>query len=119
MMLLVLTIERYVSVCHPGFVRPVMGPPRWVFRIQYILFKQPFSYIRRRVTVVLIPLVTFIIYLPSVFRGEIIKCVLPDDGTAFYHQRDNDEFLETLFYSVLAYKAHTIFAFFFLIDTFS
>lgn len=28
MMLLVLTIERYVSVCHPGFVRPVMGPPR-------------------------------------------------------------------------------------------
>lgn len=27
MMLLVLTIERYVSVCHPSFTRPVMGPP--------------------------------------------------------------------------------------------
>lgn len=30
MMLLILTIERYVSVCHPGFVRPVMGPPRYI-----------------------------------------------------------------------------------------
>lgn len=27
MMLLVLTIERYVSVCHPSFTRPVVGPP--------------------------------------------------------------------------------------------
>lgn len=26
-MLLVLTVERYVSVCHPSYMRPVMGPP--------------------------------------------------------------------------------------------
>lgn len=51
-------------------------------------------------TVVLIPLITFIVYLPSVFRGEIIKCVLQNDGTIIYHKRDNDEFLRTIFYSV-------------------
>lgn len=28
LMLLVLTIERYVSVCHPGHMRPALGPPR-------------------------------------------------------------------------------------------
>lgn len=31
MMLLVLTIERYVCVCHPDRSRPVMGPPRCEF----------------------------------------------------------------------------------------
>lgn len=29
-MLLVLTIERYVSVCHPTHMRPALGPPRYV-----------------------------------------------------------------------------------------
>jgi hypothetical protein len=29
-MLLVLTIERYVSVCHPSHMRPALGPPRFV-----------------------------------------------------------------------------------------
>lgn len=28
-MLLVLTIERYVSVCHPSHMRPALGPPRY------------------------------------------------------------------------------------------
>ena len=28
LMLLVLTIERYVSVCHPTHMRPALGPPR-------------------------------------------------------------------------------------------
>lgn len=28
LMLLVLTIERYVSVCHPSHMRPALGPPR-------------------------------------------------------------------------------------------
>lgn len=80
MMLLVLTIERYVSVCHPGYIRPVMGPPH--------------------VTVVVIPLLTFIIYLPSVFRGQIVKCVWESDGPYVYYRRDNTEFLGTMFYSV-------------------
>lgn len=30
-MLLVLTIERYVSVCHPSHMRPALGPPRWAY----------------------------------------------------------------------------------------
>lgn len=53
-----------------------------------------------RLTVILIPLATFIIYLPSVFRNELVTCVLPSDGSIIYQKRDNAEFLETLFYSV-------------------
>ncbi|XP_055615804.1 probable G-protein coupled receptor B0563.6 [Toxorhynchites rutilus septentrionalis] len=78
-MLLVLTIERYVSVCHPGHIRRICPP---------------------RVTVVLIPVLTFLIYLPSVLRGEIVKCVLQSDGTIMYHKRDNMRFLDSLFYSI-------------------
>lgn len=39
MMLLILTVERYVSVCHPSFTRPVMGPPGYasiIFLLSYI-----------------------------------------------------------------------------------
>ncbi|KAL5277250.1 hypothetical protein ACFFRR_002464 [Megaselia abdita] len=89
MMLLVLTIERYVSVCHPGYIRPVMGPPR--------------------VTVVVIPLLTFIIYLPSVFRGQIVKCVWELEGPYVYYRRDNTEFLGTLFYAVYKIILEVIF----------
>ncbi|XP_055915039.1 probable G-protein coupled receptor B0563.6 [Eupeodes corollae] len=89
MMLLILTIERYVSVCHPGYIRPVMGPPR--------------------MTVILIPVVTFFIYLPSVFRGELIKCVLQADGTFVYFRRENSEFLSTLFYSVYKVMLEVLF----------
>lgn len=58
-------------------------------------------------TVILIPLATFIIYLPSVFRGEIIKCVLENDRSIIYHKRDNVEFLNTMFYSVSSYFFNT------------
>ncbi|XP_065077448.1 probable G-protein coupled receptor B0563.6 [Ochlerotatus camptorhynchus] len=78
-MLLVLTIERYVSVCHPGHIRRFCPP---------------------RVTVALIPVLTFLIYLPSVLRGEVVKCVLQSDGTIMYHKRDNMKFLDSLFYSI-------------------
>ncbi|XP_055371328.1 probable G-protein coupled receptor B0563.6 [Condylostylus longicornis] len=89
MMLLVLTIERYVSVCHPGYHRPVMGPPR--------------------LTVILIPLATFIVYLPSVFRGEILKCAFEPEGVYIYYRRDNEEFLGTLFYAVYKVTLEIIF----------
>ncbi|XP_017482808.1 PREDICTED: probable G-protein coupled receptor B0563.6, partial [Rhagoletis zephyria] len=89
MMLLVLTIERYVSVCHPGFSRPVMGPPG--------------------IVVFLTTLVTFIIYTPSVFRGVLVKCILQTDGNYVYFRRDNNEFLKTLFYSVYKVMLEVIF----------
>ncbi|XP_055611905.1 probable G-protein coupled receptor B0563.6 [Uranotaenia lowii] len=79
LMLLVLTIERYVSVCHPGHIRRICPP---------------------KVTVALIPVLTFLIYLPSVLRGEIVKCVLQSDGTIMYHKRDNMKFLDSLFYAI-------------------
>ncbi|XP_061397371.1 probable G-protein coupled receptor B0563.6, partial [Musca vetustissima] len=89
MMLLVLTIERYVSVCHPSFTRPVMGPPGLI--------------------VFLTTLITFIIYLPSVFRGELIKCVLQTDGSYVYFRRDNNAFMTTIFYNVYKVMLEVIF----------
>jgi hypothetical protein len=67
MMLLVLTVERYVSVCHPGSTQPVMGPPRLI--------------------VPLIPLFTFLLYLPSAFRYQLRLCASPD-GPLFYERED-------------------------------
>ncbi|KAG5681340.1 hypothetical protein PVAND_010785 [Polypedilum vanderplanki] len=80
LMLLVLTIERYVSVCHPTHMRPALGPPK--------------------LTVFLILIGTFVIYLPSLFRYEVIKCVLFTDGSITYYKRNNYDFLDSMFYSV-------------------
>jgi hypothetical protein len=51
----------------------------------------------------MIPIVTFIIYLPSIFRYEVVKCVLSvngSNGSITYYKRNNDEFIESMFYSV-------------------
>ncbi|XP_060663657.1 probable G-protein coupled receptor B0563.6 isoform X1 [Drosophila nasuta] len=89
MMLLVLTIERYVSVCHPGCTRPVIGPPGLV--------------------VFLTSFLTFIIYLPSIFRGELIKCMLVPNNVFVYLRRDNTDYQRTLFYSVYKVMLEVIF----------
>lgn len=82
MMLLALTVERYVSVCHPGrHTRPLCGPPH--------------------LTVVLIPLATFLVYLPSVFRGEITTCLLEPGGPLIYQKRENQSFLNSWYYQVI------------------
>ncbi|XP_066582188.1 probable G-protein coupled receptor B0563.6 isoform X2 [Prorops nasuta] len=81
MMLVALTVERYVSVCHPGqYTRPLCGPPN--------------------LTVALIPLATFLLYIPSIFRGEITTCLLAPSGPIIYQKRDNQSFLDSLFYQV-------------------
>ncbi|XP_043676100.1 probable G-protein coupled receptor B0563.6 [Vespula pensylvanica] len=81
MMLLALTVERYVSVCHPGqHTRPLCGPPH--------------------LTVALIPLATFLVYLPSVFRSEVTTCFLTSEGPLIYQKRENQSFLHSLFYQV-------------------
>ncbi|KAH8288175.1 hypothetical protein KR054_006663 [Drosophila jambulina] len=89
MMLLVLTIERYVSVCHPGFARPVMGPPG--------------------VVVFFTCLATVIVYLPSIFRGELIKCILGSSDVYVYLRRDNTIYQQTLFYRVYKIMLEVIF----------
>jgi hypothetical protein len=80
MMLLALTVERYVSVCHPGRNQPFMGPPRLI--------------------VSLIPLLTFLLYLPNVFRYELRPCLLQPDGALSYQRLDNTPFLNSVFYSM-------------------
>lgn len=82
MMLLALTVERYVSVCHPGqHTRPLCGPPH--------------------LTVVLIPLATFLVYLPSVFRDEITTCLLTPGSSLIYQKRENQSFLNSWYYQVI------------------
>ncbi|XP_076170579.1 putative G-protein coupled receptor B0563.6 [Ptiloglossa arizonensis] len=90
MMLLALTVERYVSVCHPGqHTRPLCGPPH--------------------LTVVLIPLATFLVYLPSAFRGEITTCFLAPGGPVIYQKRENQSFLDSLFYQVYKVALEIVF----------
>lgn len=80
-MLLALTVERYVSVCHPGqHPQPLCGPPHLV--------------------VTLIPMVTFLVYLPNVFRGEITTCLVSFGGSLIYQKRDNSTFMHSIFYQV-------------------
>ncbi|XP_033250102.1 probable G-protein coupled receptor B0563.6 isoform X1 [Drosophila miranda] len=89
MMLLVLTLERYVSVCHPGVTRPVMGRPGLV--------------------VFLTSLVTIIAYLPSIFRGELIKCILSSPDVYVYLRRDNTIYQQTMFYKVYKIMLEMVF----------
>lgn len=82
MMLLALTVERYVSVCRPGqHTRPLCGPPH--------------------LTVALIPLATFLVYLPNVFREEVATCLLALGGPVIYQKRENHSYLDSLFYQVI------------------
>ncbi|KAK2579674.1 hypothetical protein KPH14_011596 [Odynerus spinipes] len=90
MMLLALTVERYVSVCHPGqHTRPLCGPPH--------------------LTVTLIPLATFLVYLPSLFRNEVTTCLLASEGPLIYQKRENQSFLHSLFYQIYKVVLEIIF----------
>ncbi|XP_053593849.1 probable G-protein coupled receptor B0563.6 isoform X1 [Microplitis demolitor] len=90
MMLLALTIERYVSVCHPGqHTRPLCGPPYF--------------------TVSLIPLATFLVYLPSVFKGEVITCLLSSSDSVIYQKRDNSSFMHSIFYQIYKVVLEVVF----------
>lgn len=68
MMLLALTLERYVSVCHPGHARPILGSPK---RAVWI-----------------IPLSTFLLYLPATFRSQVTLCRLHPKGVPIYRRQD-------------------------------
>lgn len=68
LMLLALTIERYVSVCHPGYARPLLGPPKRV--------------------VVFITLATFLVYLPATFRSKVTACSLYPSRMVVYQRQD-------------------------------
>lgn len=90
-----------VSAIHP------ICDQRWVLPGNFIssdlLMAAPWTIILIsdfRVTVILLPILTFVIYLPSLFRHEVVKCVLYADGSITYYKRDNLEFLQTMFYSV-------------------
>ncbi|KAL6442236.1 hypothetical protein ACFW04_002478 [Cataglyphis niger] len=90
MMLLALTVERYVSVCHPGqHTRPLCGPPH--------------------LTVALIPLVTFFVYLPWVFRGEVTTCLLEPDGPLIYQKGENRTFLHSLYFQIYKIMLEVVF----------
>ncbi|XP_063240811.1 probable G-protein coupled receptor B0563.6 isoform X1 [Bacillus rossius redtenbacheri] len=88
MMLLALTVERYVSVCHPGTTRPLMGPPS--------------------LAVALIPLLTFLVYLPTAFRSELRHCALSSGGLVYY-RRPNLSFQQSGFYSVYKVLLEVVF----------
>ncbi|XP_066148422.1 probable G-protein coupled receptor B0563.6 isoform X1 [Euwallacea fornicatus] len=89
MMLLALTLERYVSVCHPGHARPILGSP-----------------IR---AVILIPILTFILYVPAMFRSYVRTCRLMPDGELIYQRTENTAYVTHPAYSVYKIVLEVIF----------
>ncbi|KAH1010117.1 hypothetical protein HUJ05_004469 [Dendroctonus ponderosae] len=80
MMLLALTLERYVSVCHPGHARPILGSP-----------------IR---AVTLIPIITIILYIPVVFRSYVKTCMLTPENYLIYQRTENTAYISHPVYSI-------------------
>ncbi|KAJ8977784.1 hypothetical protein NQ317_014690, partial [Molorchus minor] len=82
MMLLALTLERqvYISVCHPGRARPILGNPRRA--------------------VALIPTFTFALYIPIIFRSQIRTCRLAPEGIVIYQRMEDTEYIVHPLYSV-------------------
>jgi hypothetical protein len=92
LMLLALTVERYAAVCQLGGG----SSPR-----------------RARLAVALIPVLTFLLYLPNTFRAQLTRCGAPhsaDNGlTVVYQKRDNMRFLNSPFYSIYKVALEVIF----------
>ncbi|CAH1161881.1 unnamed protein product [Phyllotreta striolata] len=80
LMLLALTLERYVSVCHPGHARPILGSPIRV--------------------VTVIPLITLILYIPNLFRNRVRTCQFLPKGIIIYQRVEDTEYLMSPLYSV-------------------
>jgi len=91
-MLLALTVERYAAVCQLGGG----SSPH-----------------RARTAVALIPVFTFLLYLPNAFRTHLTRCGAPygPDGemTVVFQRRDNLRFLHSPFYSVYKIALEIIF----------
>ncbi|CAB3362213.1 Hypothetical predicted protein [Cloeon dipterum] len=92
LMLLALTVERYAAVCQlSGGSSPQ----------------------RARTAVALIPVLTFLLYLPNAFRTHLTRCGAPygPDGemTVVFQRRDNVRFLSSPFYSIYKIALEIIF----------
>lgn len=87
MMLLALTLERYVSVCHPGHARPILGSPRRA--------------------VALIPAATFILYIPNMFRSQIWTCRF--EGVIRYQRQEATWYTEQTIYGIYKVALEFIF----------
>ncbi|XP_056631675.1 probable G-protein coupled receptor B0563.6 [Diorhabda sublineata] len=89
MMLLALTLERYVSVCHPGHARPILGSPVRV--------------------VTIIPVFSTIFYIPIIFRNEVRTCQLLPEGTIIYQRVEDTVYLNSPLFSVYKIVLEVIF----------
>lgn len=89
MMLLALTLERYVSVCHPGHARPILGSP-----------------IR---AVTLIPILTFVTYIPVMFRSYVQTCTVLPQIQLIYQRTENTLYIMHPCYSVYKIILEVIF----------
>lgn len=89
LMLLALTLERYVSVCHPGYIRPLLGSPRRA--------------------VALIPFITFILYIPTLFRNQIRTCRLVSENITIYQRMEDTNYVNHFLYDIYKVILESIF----------
>lgn len=88
-MLLALTLERYVSVCHPGHARPILGSPRRA--------------------VALIPIATFLLYLPQAFKNNVGACRLTPTSPINYRRQEVASVINDPFFKIYLYVLELVF----------
>ncbi|XP_037082177.1 probable G-protein coupled receptor B0563.6 [Pollicipes pollicipes] len=84
LMLVALTTERYISVCHPVRAHNQTNEGR-----------------RARLTLALLPVCTFIIFSPYTLRNSVTACLASDNSTT-YRIAENLAFTQSVYY--LVYK---------------
>ncbi|OXU22072.1 hypothetical protein TSAR_011758 [Trichomalopsis sarcophagae] len=90
MTLLALTVERHASVCR---MRPTSN-----LAASGATFQRGLS---PRLTLLLLALGTFFLYLPTIFRAEMSSCISARlNHQRLYQQRDNRPLLQSAFYQV-------------------
>ncbi|XP_047471903.1 probable G-protein coupled receptor B0563.6 [Penaeus chinensis] len=89
-MLLALTVERFISVCYPAQARNLCGAKR--------------AY----VTVAVIPLAGFLLYCPYIFIANVATCV--DDRGELIHRKERNEWLvDSIWFQVYKWILELVF----------
>ncbi|CAG7709972.1 unnamed protein product [Allacma fusca] len=90
MMLVALTLERFVAVCHPEKSRVLNGTKK-----AYLI-------------IATIPFCTLLVYSPHLFRNNLTHC-LSNHGLAIYQKGENKGFVTSIFFRIYVWLIAIVF----------
>ena len=94
MMMIALTLERYVAICHPTRTRDDTISNAGARRAYTVVF--------------VVPVLCLLVYVPYMFHAMIDDC-LDAGGRVVYQRRDNAAVLGTVWYSVYQWALQCLF----------